>query len=198
MLADHLPPQRLGRIERQLQSGLSEEAIGALVPSEIFMLGIKTFEKDAAAAARIGPAGADLAALKQTAPGEITFARISSDFGTPHPMLAQTYARELLATKPLPTFLGYSSRLLAESWESGNLFWARLAAEKNLPPASLNQLIPQLTHRMVEKIFATHLEDWPAVLRAMRETAVEFRAGRLVNSSEVATAGGTVAEEKRP
>jgi hypothetical protein len=105
----------------------------------------------------------------------------------------------LLSTKPLPTFLGYSSRLLAESWESGNLFWARLAAEKNLPPASLNQLIPQLTHRMVEKIFATHLEDWPAVLRAMRETATEFRAGRLGNSSEVAAAGASgMALEDRP
>jgi len=34
-----------------------------------------------------------------------------------------------------------------------------------------------LTHRMVEKIFATDFEDWPAVLRAMHETGEEFRRG---------------------
>jgi hypothetical protein len=32
---------------------------------------------------------------------------------------------------------------------------------------------------MVEKIFATHYEDWPAVLRAMRETGEEFREGKI-------------------
>jgi len=43
----------------------------------------------------------------------------------------------------------------------------------------LNQLVPELTRRMVEKIFATHYEDWPAVLRAMRETGEEFRQGKI-------------------
>jgi hypothetical protein len=41
----------------------------------------------------------------------------------------------------------------------------------------LNRLVPELTRRMVAKIFASHFEDWPAVLRAMRETAEEFREG---------------------
>jgi len=45
----------------------------------------------------------------------------------------------------------------------------------------LHILIPQLTHRMVEKIFATHLEDWPALLRALRETGEEFRQGKLAS-----------------
>jgi hypothetical protein len=30
----------------------------------------------------------------------------------------------------------------------------------------LNRLVPELTRRMVEKIFATDLEDWQALLRA--------------------------------
>lgn len=183
LLSDHLLPQRLGRLEADLNQGRAEDAIAHLVPSELFSLGSQMFTaahaQDPARAAALGPAAAELARLAQSAPGEISLERISRDFGAPHPMLAQTYARELLATKPLPTFLGYSSRLLAESWESGNLFWARLAVEKNYPPSRLNQLIPELTHRMVEKIFATHLEDWPAVQRAMRETAVEFREGKL-------------------
>jgi hypothetical protein len=42
----------------------------------------------------------------------------------------------------------------------------------------LNRLVPQLTRRMVERTFATHLEDWPAVLRAMRETGEEFKQGK--------------------
>jgi hypothetical protein len=42
----------------------------------------------------------------------------------------------------------------------------------------LNQLVPELTHRMVEKIFATDIEDWPALWRATRETGDEFRNGK--------------------
>jgi hypothetical protein len=32
---------------------------------------------------------------------------------------------------------------------------------------------------MVEKIFATDFEDWPALLRAMHETAEDFRKGNI-------------------
>jgi hypothetical protein len=81
--------------------------------------------------------------------------------------------------KPFPAFLGYSSRLLAESWDSSNLYWARLADEMGYSPAMLNRLVPELTRRMVAKIFATHFEDWPAVLRALRETGQEFREGKI-------------------
>jgi hypothetical protein len=76
--------------------------------------------------------------------------------------------------------MGYSSRLLAETWDSNNLFWARLADEKGLSPVMLNRLVPELTRRMVEKIFATDFEDWPALLRAARETGEEFRQGKIV------------------
>src|SRR6202023_3773430 len=77
--------------------------------------------------------------------------------------------------------MGYPSRLLAESWDSNNLYWARLADELGYPPEMLNRLAPELTHRMVEKIFATDFEDWPAVLRAMRETGEEFRRGEIAS-----------------
>ena len=49
------------------------------------------------------------------------------------------------------------------------------------PPVRLHRLVPELTHRMVEKIFATHLEDWPAMLRALRETGDEFRLGKIAS-----------------
>ena len=130
---------------------------------------------------RWGKAGAELQTLTQEDPEETNEQRLSRDFGVPHPGLAQTTARDLLHVRPFPTFLGYSSYLLAESWESNNLYWARLADEKGLPPESLHQLVPELTRRMAENIFATHLDDWPALLRALRETGNEFREGKLVS-----------------
>jgi len=70
--------------------------------------------------------------------------------------------------RTFPTLMGYSSRILAESWESNNLYWAALADELSLRPAQLNVRIPQWTRELIEHIFASHLEDWPAVLRSLR------------------------------
>ncbi len=81
--------------------------------------------------------------------------------------------------KPFPAFAGYSSRLMAESWDSNNLYWARLADEVGYSPVMLNLMAPELTRRMVEKIFATDFEDWQALLRAMREAGDEFRRGKI-------------------
>ena len=129
----------------------------------------------------MGAAGQELESLCQRDPAEVGWERLSQDFGVPHPILAQSYARELLNLKPFPAFEGYSSRLLAESWDSSNLYWARLADEKGYSPVMLNRLVPELTHRMVEKIFATDFEDWLAMLRAMRETGEDFRQGKLAS-----------------
>jgi hypothetical protein len=94
-------------------------------------------------------------------------------------VLARSYASDLLYVKPFPSFGGESSRLFGESWESSNLYWARLADEKGYEPATLNRLVPELTRRMTAKIFATDLEDWPALERAMQETGEEFRQGKV-------------------
>jgi hypothetical protein len=51
--------------------------------------------------------------------------------------------------------------------------------EMGYPPVMLNILAPQLTRRMVEKIFATDFEDWPALLRAMHEAGNDFRSGKM-------------------
>jgi hypothetical protein len=50
-----------------------------------------------------------------------------------------------------------------------------VADEVLLPPSQLNVLIPEWTQQMVERIFATHLEDWPALLRSMRMVADDVR-----------------------
>jgi hypothetical protein len=44
----------------------------------------------------------------------------------------------------------------------------------------LNRLVPELTRHMTAKIFATDLEDWPAMVRAMQETGEELRKGKIV------------------
>ncbi len=190
VLWDHVLPKRLGQLENQLLAGRAEEGISLLMPSELFVLGSDFSVRDAAAAEASGEAGRQLVALLRQFPDEVGVERVSRDFGVPHPMLAHTYARELLASKPLPTFLGFSSRLLAECWESSNLYWARLAVEKGDAPAELHTLVPLLTRRMVEKIFASHLEDWPAVLRALRETGEEFRTDRVPELQTLNAAAG--------
>jgi hypothetical protein len=48
-------------------------------------------------------------------------------------------------------------------------------------PVTLNHLAPELTLRMVTKIFATDLNDWPAILRAMRETGEEFLRDKVAS-----------------
>lgn len=64
--------------------------------------------------------------------------------------------------------MGYSSRIMAESWESNMLHWATIADEAHLRPSQLNLLVPEWTQKVVERIFASHLEDWPALLRSLR------------------------------
>ena len=49
-------------------------------------------------------------------------------------------ARELLNVPPLPAFSGFASRLLAETWDSSNLYWARLADETGLSSSSTESI----------------------------------------------------------
>jgi hypothetical protein len=71
--------------------------------------------------------------------------------------------------------MGYSSRIMAESWESNTLYWAALADEVHVPPSQLNVLIPEWTRQVVERIFASHLEDWPALLNSLRIIGEDVR-----------------------
>jgi hypothetical protein len=177
ILSDRMLPQRAAEVEDALRRGRPEEAISRLAPAETLYLAAEYRRRFPVHT--WGRAGQELAELSQRDPTEVSWERLSEDFGVPHPALEQSYACELLNTKPLPTLMGYSSRLLGESWDSNNLLWARLADEGGYSPVMLHVMVPELTHRMVEKIAATDLEDWPALLRALRETAEEFRQGKI-------------------
>ena len=188
ILSDRMAPRHADRLEDILRPGGSADALVHLSPSDTFYLGAEYRRRFPEQSSSIGAAGKELAALEQQHADEVNWDRLSRDFGVPHPVLAQSCARELLNLAPFPAFMGYSSRLLAESWDSNNLYWARLADEKGYQPVMLNVLVPQLTRRMIEKIFATDFEDWPALLRATRETGEEFREGKIGLSSTSATA----------
>ena len=136
----------------------------------------------------MGSAIAELQDLCRQHPEQVNWTRLSHDFGTPHPRMAQNYGLELLNIAPMPPFAGESNRFLAESWDSPNLYWARLADEAGYSPVMLNNLVPKLTLAMIEKIFATDFEDWPAILRAMHETGAEFKEGKLSTPSHLNTA----------
>jgi hypothetical protein len=181
ILSDCLLPQRLEQVETALRGGRDDDALELIAPAESFNLAVEFRRRHPSEKQYWGPAGNELDDLLIRFPTETNTARISEDFGVPHPALAQNYGRELISIKPIPTFLYYSSRLMAESWDSGNLYWGRLADEMGYSPAMLNVLVPQLTRRMVEQTFASHLEDWSAVLRAMRETGEEFRQGKIAS-----------------
>ena len=180
ILSDRMIPQRSERVEQALLSGHLPELLSQLMPADAFYLAAEYQRRFPQEPNSLGPAGNELATLSKRYPDEVNWKRLSQDFGVPHRVLAQSYARELLNLPPFPVFMGNANRLLAETWDSNNLYWARLADEKGYSPVMLNRLVPELTLRMVEKIFATDFEDWPALLRAARETGEEFRQGKIV------------------
>jgi hypothetical protein len=181
ILSERMEPQHLKRLELALQRPEDSAAIlRKMLPANTFYLGAEYMKRFPDKAATVGQTGPQLQELSRRFPTEVSWDRLSRDFGVPHPTLARTYARELLNVKPLPFYGAYSSRLFGERWESGNLYWARLADQMGYSPVMLNRLVPELTRHMVAKIFATDLEDWPAVLRAMQETGEEFRQGKIV------------------
>ena len=180
ILSDRMPPQEIGRIEGALRDDRPEEALSQMLPGETFYLAAQFRQRFSEENGEWEAAGKELESLARQYPKEVSWERLAHDFGVPHPALAHTYALDLPSLKPLPTFESYASRLMAECWDSNNLYWARLADELGYPPVMLNRLVPLLTHRMVEKLFASNLEDWSAVSRAMRETGEEFRQGKIL------------------
>jgi hypothetical protein len=188
ILADRMSPQRLERTAEALEREDDTAAmLPRMMPADTFYLAEEFRTKFPTEAAASSPAGQQLQDLAQQHPADVTLERISKDFGVPHPTLARTYGREILNVQPFPFFGGYSSRLFGESWESSNLYWGRLADEMGYSPVMLNRLVPELTRHMTAKIFATDLEDWPAMLRAMRETGEELRQGKIGSLPAVTT-----------
>lgn len=180
ILRDRLAPERLERLEGASDHpGNKDDLVTQLLPSDTFYLAAAFRKLFPDRAAQYGPAGRDLDELAKKDPAGTDPRRLSNDFGVPHPNLSRSDDPSLLARELFPVSGGYSSRLFGESWESSNLYWARVADEMGYPPIMLNVLVPELTRRMVANIFATYVDDWPALSRAMLQTGDEFRQGKF-------------------
>jgi hypothetical protein len=180
ILADRVAPGRLERIEAVLSDPARAGSLSSeVLPAVTFYLAVEYRRKFPDQAALSGPTGKELDALVRRDPSETSPERLSRDFGVPHPSMAQSDACTLMNTGLFPVSGGYTSRLFGESWESSNLYWARLADEMGYSPVMLNIIVPELTRQMIVNIFATNIDDWPALLRAMHETGEDFRQGRI-------------------
>ena len=179
ILTDRLLPQQSKKLEHDLTEDRIAEVIPRMMPADIFHLALEYHDKYPAKLGEFGSAAQELQQLSEQHADQVNWTRLSRDFGSPHPVLAENYGLELLNVRPMPPFAGEASRLVAESWDSPILYWARLADERGCSPVLLNHLVPELTRRMVEKVFATDFEDWTALLRAMHETGEEFRDGKV-------------------
>jgi hypothetical protein len=176
-------PGRVHWIEQKIAQFSVKDAAAALTPSELFWV-----------ARTLAPVRQDdscvlseLLSLAAQRPEEVNYEAISRAFGSPKPTLTNSYRSELLNLRTFPTLMGYSSRIMAESWESNGLYWAALSDELHLPPADLNVKIPEWTQRVLESIFANNLEDWEAVLRSLQSVGESEKA--LVLASEERRAG---------
>jgi hypothetical protein len=162
-LSPYATPARLAKLDNLLEAGRVKVALDNLMPSEMFAVA-----SDLATHNANSPLAEEIRRQANQNPGELNYGAISRAFGTPKPTLTNSYSPELLNLRTFPTLMGYSSRILAESWESNLLYYAALADQIHAAPAQLNLLVPAWTQQTVERIFATHLEDWPALLRSLR------------------------------
>ena len=179
VVSDRMHPAREAWLEETIRKGKTKEVLDGVMPAEAFYLTAEFQQRYPGDLRTVSSAARELEALSRDNPGGVNRDRLSRDFGIVHPVFAQSYNRELLNVKPFPALTGSYSRLMAECWDSGNLYWARLADEMGYSPVMLNRMVPELTRRMVEKIFASELEDWPAILVALQETGAEFRQGKI-------------------
>jgi hypothetical protein len=175
ILSVQAAPARVGQVAALLADGDVRAALNKVTPSELFVLASRMAKMETNGRRDASPLLAEIRRLAAASPDRINETVISAAFGTPKPTLANSYRPELLNLRTFPTLMGYSSRILAESWESNALYWAELADETNVQPSQLNVRIPEWTQKLVEHIFASHLEDWPAVLRSLRAVGDEVR-----------------------
>jgi hypothetical protein len=158
-------------LQEHLGAGHFSETVSEIPPSVLYALGedpsLQNISPDAASE--------QMKALATENASELNAAVIGRSFGTPKPTLTHSYQPGLLHLRTFPALMGYSSRLLAESWESNNLYYAALADEMGIPMGQLDAYVPDWNRSTIENIFATHLEDWPALLRSLHTTANSVR-----------------------
>lgn len=172
LMSRQADPGRVRKVGNFVAAGDLPNAVRFVTPADFYNLGVQAMAEQVPSSSSIPHR---IRALSASAPDKLSAAAISEAFGTPKPTLSNSMRPELLNLRLFPTLMGYSSRLMAESWESNNLYYAALADELYLQPSQLNLLVPDWTQKGLEQIFATHLEDWPALLYSIRVTGDRIR-----------------------
>jgi len=143
ILSDHLSPARLEETSHALRHPNGAAAlVPRMLPADTFFLAAEFRSKFPGEAPLWGNAGRDLDDLAHRDPSHASLERLSEDFGMPHPAMAQSNTPTLLNTGIFPVSGAFGGRLFGESWESSNLYWARLADEMGYSPVMLNVLVP--------------------------------------------------------
>ena len=163
----HASPYRASVVRSSIEQGDLAKALDSLTPAELYDIGADAPVNGSSPVAR------ELRAMLDKHDPALSDLAVSYAFGTPKPTLANSYRPQLLRLRTFPTLMGYSSRIMAESWESNTLYWVALADQIHIAPSQLNVLIPEWTQLVVERIFASHLEDWPALLKSLRTVGQE-------------------------
>jgi hypothetical protein len=162
-LAGFLNPAGVEHIADQLEAGNFKGAEEQVPPAELYALG----NDSSLMGSSPDMASVEIAALTAENRPDLSPAGIARTFGTPKPTLTHSYQPCLLHLRTFPALMGYSSRILAETWESDNLYYAALADQAGIPMDRLSSYVRLWNQATVENIFATNLEDWPALLRSL-------------------------------
>jgi hypothetical protein len=164
-------PTRVKWLDEQLRAGDVRRAADEIPASTLFAMASDPALKDVSPDA----ASVEIVSMASQSPPELSNDAIAGAFGTPKPTLTHSYRPGLLYLRTFPALMGYSSRVLAESWEANNLYYAALADEVGTPVDRLDTYVPEWNRSTIENIFATHLEDWPALVRSLNTTAESVR-----------------------
>src|SRR5207245_7946978 len=96
ILSDRMVPRRTLWLEQALHDGRAEEIIPEIMPADTFYLTSEFRQRFPGETTVWGPSVQELDHLCRQYPKELSWERLSRDFGVPHRTLAQSYARELL------------------------------------------------------------------------------------------------------
>jgi hypothetical protein len=166
-LGRYMTPVEIERVRTHLYRGEFSDATAQTPPSYLYALAedpkLKNLSPDVTSL--------QIAAMEALHDPKLEPAVIAANFGTPKPTLTHSFQPRLLYLRTFPALMGFSSRILAETWESNNLYYAALADQAGVPEEQLESTVRQWNRSAIENIFATHLEDWPALIRSLRTTS---------------------------
>ena len=89
ILSDRMTPQRSTQLEDALQEGRLAELSSQITPADTFYLTAEFRRRFPGEIKLWGAAGQELVDLSRQDPAELSWERLSQDFGVPHPIVAR-------------------------------------------------------------------------------------------------------------